>query len=62
MALRGLFDIVGDLNADRNSQLNVIERPADRHSTRPNLVEEDVGRLAEERVADPAVGCDPRQS
>ena len=50
------FDVVGELESDRDGEVEIVERASGVGGAFTNRVEEDVGGLGEERVADPPVG------
>ena len=50
------FDVVGEFESNGNGKVEFVERAARVGGAFTNRVEEDIGRLGEERVADPPVG------
>ena len=55
MAAARLLDVVGELEAGRDGDLDVVERAPGRLGRFPHRVEVGVGGLGHERGADPAV-------
>src|SRR4029077_2103507 len=50
------FDVVGEFEPNADRKVEIVERASRVGSALTNRVEEEVGRLGEERVADPPVG------
>ena len=50
------LDIVGELEPDGDGEVEIVERASCRRAAFTNRVEEDVGCLREEGVADPPIG------
>lgn len=56
MASTHLFGVVGDLDGDRHDEVELVDRLACPCATGADRVEEHVGVLGHERVAEPSVG------
>ena len=56
MATAGGFDVVGELEPDGDGEVEIVERATRNGGAFTYRVEEDVGGLWEERVADPPIG------